>query len=53
MGEVVDFIDRHGEVFVFLYVLADQLGVPCPPSRSWRWARSRPSGSSASRSRSC
>ena len=30
MGEVVDFIVRHGEVFVFLYVLADQLGVPVP-----------------------
>jgi membrane protein DedA with SNARE-associated domain len=30
MGEAVDFIVRHGEVFVFLYVLADQLGVPVP-----------------------
>jgi membrane protein DedA with SNARE-associated domain len=30
MGEVVDFIVRHGEAFVFLYVLADQLGVPVP-----------------------
>jgi membrane protein DedA with SNARE-associated domain len=30
MGGVVDFIVRHGEAFVFLYVLADQLGVPVP-----------------------
>ena len=30
MGDVVDFIVRHGEAFVFLYVLADQLGVPVP-----------------------
>ncbi len=30
MGEVVDFVVRHGEAFVFLYVLADQLGVPVP-----------------------
>jgi membrane protein DedA with SNARE-associated domain len=30
MGAVVDFIVRHGEAFVFLYVLADQLGVPVP-----------------------
>lgn len=30
MGEAVDFILRHGELFVFLYVLADQLGVPVP-----------------------
>ncbi len=30
MDEIVDFIVRHGEAFVFLYVLADQLGVPVP-----------------------
>jgi membrane protein DedA with SNARE-associated domain len=30
MGGVVDFVVRHGEAFVFLYVLADQLGVPVP-----------------------
>jgi membrane protein DedA with SNARE-associated domain len=30
MSETVEFIVRHGEAFVFLYVLADQLGVPVP-----------------------
>lgn len=30
MDDVVSFIVRHGEVFIFLYVLADQLGVPVP-----------------------
>jgi membrane protein DedA with SNARE-associated domain len=30
MGEVLDFVVRHGEAFIFLYVLADQLGVPVP-----------------------
>jgi membrane protein DedA with SNARE-associated domain len=30
MGGVVDFVVRHGEAFLFLYVLADQLGVPVP-----------------------
>jgi membrane protein DedA with SNARE-associated domain len=27
---VVDFVLRHGEAFVFVYVLLDQLGVPVP-----------------------
>jgi membrane protein DedA with SNARE-associated domain len=30
MSDTVDFLIRHGEAFVFLYVLADQLGVPVP-----------------------
>ena len=30
MNEIVEFILRHGEAFVFFYVLADQLGVPVP-----------------------
>jgi membrane protein DedA with SNARE-associated domain len=30
MSEIVEFIVRHGEIFVFFYVLADQLGVPVP-----------------------
>lgn len=30
MSDVVDFLIRHGEVFVFLYVFADQVGVPVP-----------------------
>ena len=30
MAEVLDFVVRHGEAFIFLYVLADQLGVPVP-----------------------
>jgi membrane protein DedA with SNARE-associated domain len=27
---VVDFLVRHGEAFVFLYVFADQIGIPLP-----------------------
>ena len=30
MTDLVEFIVRHAEAFVFLYVLADQLGVPVP-----------------------
>ena len=30
MADALAFIVRHGEVFVFLYVFADQLGVPVP-----------------------
>jgi membrane protein DedA with SNARE-associated domain len=30
MADVLAFIVRHGEVFVFLYVFADQIGVPVP-----------------------
>jgi membrane protein DedA with SNARE-associated domain len=30
VSDLVDFVVRHGEVFVFLYVFADQLGVPLP-----------------------
>jgi membrane protein DedA with SNARE-associated domain len=30
MSETVDFLFRHGEAFIFLYVFADQLGVPVP-----------------------
>ncbi len=30
VGALVDFFVRHGEAFVFLYVFADQVGVPVP-----------------------
>ncbi|MBI2202839.1 MAG: VTT domain-containing protein [Candidatus Rokubacteria bacterium] len=30
MSEVVDFVVRNGELFVFVYVFADQIGVPLP-----------------------
>ncbi|HEU4370125.1 MAG TPA: VTT domain-containing protein [Methylomirabilota bacterium] len=30
MSDAVNFILRHGEAFVFLYVLVDQLGIPVP-----------------------
>ena len=30
MSELADFVVRHGEILIFLYVLADQLGVPIP-----------------------
>jgi membrane protein DedA with SNARE-associated domain len=30
VSELGDFVVRHGEVLIFLYVLADQLGVPVP-----------------------
>lgn len=30
MSEVLEFIVQHGEAFVFVYILADQLGVPVP-----------------------
>jgi membrane protein DedA with SNARE-associated domain len=30
MGDVVNFLVRHQEAFIFLYVFADQLGVPLP-----------------------
>jgi membrane protein DedA with SNARE-associated domain len=30
VSDVVDFLVRHGEAFVFLYVFADQLGIPLP-----------------------
>ena len=30
MSEIADFVVRHGEILIFLYVLADQLGVPIP-----------------------
>jgi membrane protein DedA with SNARE-associated domain len=30
MSEIADFVVRHGEVLISLYVLADQLGVPIP-----------------------
>src|SRR5688572_5562776 len=30
MGDAVDFFVRHGEAFIFLYVFADQVGVPLP-----------------------
>lgn len=30
MAGAVDFVVRHGEVVIFLYVFADQLGIPVP-----------------------
>jgi membrane protein DedA with SNARE-associated domain len=30
MGDLADFVIRHGEVVLFLYVFADQVGVPLP-----------------------
>ena len=30
MSDAVDFFIRHGEAFIFLYVFADQMGVPLP-----------------------
>ena len=30
LTDLADFVVRHGEVFVFLYVLVDQLGIPLP-----------------------
>jgi membrane protein DedA with SNARE-associated domain len=30
VSDVVDFLIRHGEAFIFLYVFADQLGIPLP-----------------------
>ena len=30
MSNVFDFVVRHGEIFVFLYVFADQVGMPVP-----------------------
>ena len=30
MNDVVEFLIRHGEAFLFLYVFADQLGIPLP-----------------------
>jgi membrane protein DedA with SNARE-associated domain len=30
ISELTDFVVRHGEILIFLYVLADQLGVPLP-----------------------
>jgi membrane protein DedA with SNARE-associated domain len=30
MSDVVDFLVRHSEAFIFLYVFADQLGIPLP-----------------------
>jgi membrane protein DedA with SNARE-associated domain len=30
MSEIADFVVRHGEVLISLYVLANQLGVPIP-----------------------
>ena len=30
IAEIVDFVIRHGELLAFLYVFADQLGVPLP-----------------------
>jgi hypothetical protein len=43
MSEIADFVVRHGEVLISLYVLADQLGVPIPavPARA-RSTRSSP-----------
>lgn len=30
MTDVIDFFLRHGEAFIFLYVFADQIGIPLP-----------------------
>jgi membrane protein DedA with SNARE-associated domain len=30
MAGLVDFVVRHGEVLIFLYVFADQIGIPVP-----------------------
>jgi membrane protein DedA with SNARE-associated domain len=30
MGSLLDFVVRHGEVLIFLYVFADQIGIPVP-----------------------
>jgi membrane protein DedA with SNARE-associated domain len=30
MAGAVDFVARHGEVLIFLYVFADQIGIPVP-----------------------
>ena len=30
MSDVLDFFVRHGEAFIFLYVFADQVGIPLP-----------------------
>jgi membrane protein DedA with SNARE-associated domain len=30
MNELFDFVVRHGEVVIFLYVFADQIGIPVP-----------------------
>jgi membrane protein DedA with SNARE-associated domain len=30
IGQIADFVIRHGELLAFLYVFADQLGVPLP-----------------------
>jgi membrane protein DedA with SNARE-associated domain len=30
VNDVVEFLIRHGEAFLFLYVFADQLGIPLP-----------------------
>ena len=30
MGDLFDFVVRHGEVLIFLYVFADQIGIPVP-----------------------
>lgn len=33
MTDILAFLVRHGEVVLFLYVFADQLGVPLPAPR--------------------
>jgi membrane protein DedA with SNARE-associated domain len=30
MTEIFEFVVRHGEIFIFLYVFADQVGIPVP-----------------------
>jgi membrane protein DedA with SNARE-associated domain len=30
MSDIVDFAVRHGEIIIFLYVFADQVGIPVP-----------------------
>jgi membrane protein DedA with SNARE-associated domain len=30
MADLLDFVVRHGEVLIFLYVFADQIGIPVP-----------------------
>jgi membrane protein DedA with SNARE-associated domain len=30
MTSIFDFVVRHGEVLIFLYVFADQVGIPVP-----------------------
>jgi membrane protein DedA with SNARE-associated domain len=30
MAGAVDFVVRHGEILIFVYVFADQIGIPVP-----------------------